>query len=61
MAALSIPPRFRARSVWALYAIGLIPGLYAFYLGINGGLGADPCANSNIGWASGRCASFVSG
>lgn len=42
MAALSIPPRFRAHSVWALYAIGLIPGLYAFYLGINGGLGADP-------------------
>jgi methionine sulfoxide reductase heme-binding subunit len=42
MAALSIPPRFRAHSVWALYAIGLVPGLYAFYLGINGGLGADP-------------------
>ncbi|MCY1668436.1 protein-methionine-sulfoxide reductase heme-binding subunit MsrQ [Rhizobium sp. SL86] len=42
MAALSIPPRFRAHSVWALYAIGLLPGLYAFYLGINGGLGADP-------------------
>jgi sulfoxide reductase heme-binding subunit YedZ len=42
MASFSIPPRFRAHSVWALYVIGLLPGLYAFYLGLNGGLGADP-------------------
>ncbi|MGE6743045.1 protein-methionine-sulfoxide reductase heme-binding subunit MsrQ [Allorhizobium pseudoryzae] len=42
MVSFSIPPRFRAHSVWALYVIGLIPGFYAFYLGLNGGLGADP-------------------
>lgn len=42
MNALSIPPRYRAHSVWALYALGLLPGLYAFYQGIYGGLGADP-------------------
>ncbi|MBT9370420.1 protein-methionine-sulfoxide reductase heme-binding subunit MsrQ [Rhizobium sp. CSW-27] len=42
MATLAIPPRYRAASVWALYALGLMPGLYAFYLGIYGGLGADP-------------------
>ena len=34
--------RLKPASVWALYAIGLVPGLYAFYLGIFGGLGADP-------------------
>lgn len=45
MATLSIPAlpaRFRQASIWALYAVGLLPGLYAFYLGIFGGLGADP-------------------
>lgn len=45
MAALSLPAlpvRYKPASIWALYAIGLIPGLYAFYLGIFGGLGADP-------------------
>lgn len=42
MATLAIPPRYRSASVWALYALGLLPGLYAFYLGIYGGLGADP-------------------
>ncbi|QLF70236.1 protein-methionine-sulfoxide reductase heme-binding subunit MsrQ [Peteryoungia desertarenae] len=42
MASLAIPTRYRPASVWALYAIGLIPGLYGFYLGIFGGLGADP-------------------
>ncbi|MGN7291451.1 protein-methionine-sulfoxide reductase heme-binding subunit MsrQ [Rhizobium sp. SAFR-030] len=42
MAGFSLPPRFRPASIWALYAIGLLPGLYAFYLGIYGGLGADP-------------------
>ncbi len=45
MAALAIPAlpaRYKPASVWALYAVGLMPGLYAFYLGIFGGLGADP-------------------
>ncbi|MGL4196602.1 MAG: protein-methionine-sulfoxide reductase heme-binding subunit MsrQ [Allorhizobium sp.] len=45
MAALALPAlpaRYKPASIWALYAIGLLPGLYAFYLGIFGGLGADP-------------------
>ena len=45
MAALALPAlpaRYKPASIWALYAIGLMPGLYAFYLGIFGGLGADP-------------------
>ncbi len=45
MAALALPAlpaRYKPASIWALYAIGLVPGLYAFYLGIYGGLGADP-------------------
>lgn len=45
MAALALPAlpaRYKPASIWALYAIGLMPGLYAFYLGIYGGLGADP-------------------
>lgn len=42
MASLALPARFKPASVWALYALGLMPGLYAFYLGIFGGLGADP-------------------
>jgi sulfoxide reductase heme-binding subunit YedZ len=37
-----LPARFKPASVWALYALGLMPGFYAFYLGIYGGLGADP-------------------
>lgn len=42
MASLALPARYKPAPVWALYAIGLMPGLYAFYLGIFGGLGADP-------------------
>lgn len=42
MASLALPARYKPASVWALYALGLMPGLYAFYLGIFGGLGADP-------------------
>ena len=45
MVALSLPAlpaRYKPASVWVLYAVGLMPGLYAFYLGIFGGLGADP-------------------
>ncbi|MFN3500818.1 MAG: protein-methionine-sulfoxide reductase heme-binding subunit MsrQ [Allorhizobium sp.] len=37
-----LPARYKPAAIWALYAIGLMPGLYAFYLGIYGGLGADP-------------------
>jgi methionine sulfoxide reductase heme-binding subunit len=45
MATLSLPAlpaRYKPASVWVLYVVGLMPGLYAFYLGIFGGLGADP-------------------
>jgi methionine sulfoxide reductase heme-binding subunit len=45
MATLSLPAlptRYKPASVWMLYVVGLMPGLYAFYLGIFGGLGADP-------------------
>lgn len=38
----ALPARYKQASIWALYAVGLMPGLYAFYLGIFGGLGADP-------------------
>ncbi|MBB5278100.1 sulfoxide reductase heme-binding subunit YedZ [Rhizobium rosettiformans] len=38
----ALPARYKPASIWALYALGLMPGLYAFYLGIFGGLGADP-------------------
>lgn len=38
----ALPARFKPASIWTLYTIGLLPGLYAFYLGIFGGLGADP-------------------
>ena len=38
----TLPARYKPASIWALYALGLMPGLYAFYLGIFGGLGADP-------------------
>ncbi len=39
---MALPARYRPASVWALYAVGLLPGLYAFHLGVSGGLGADP-------------------
>lgn len=42
MAIPALPARYKPASVWALYVIGLMPGLYAFYLGVFGGLGADP-------------------
>ncbi|MBP1849789.1 protein-methionine-sulfoxide reductase heme-binding subunit MsrQ [Rhizobium halophytocola] len=32
----------RSASIWALYAIGLVPGLWTFYLGVTAQLGADP-------------------
>lgn len=42
MALPALPARLKPASVWALYALGLMPGIYAFYLGLYGGLGADP-------------------
>jgi len=42
MAIPALPARYKPASIWALYVIGLLPGLYAFYLGVFGGLGADP-------------------
>ncbi|WP_120277096.1 protein-methionine-sulfoxide reductase heme-binding subunit MsrQ [Rhizobium sp. AG855] len=45
MTALSLPAlpaRYKPASIWVLYVVGLLPGFYAFYLGIFGGLGADP-------------------
>ena len=39
---LALPPRYRSASIWLLYAVGLIPGLYYFYQGVFGDLGADP-------------------
>ncbi|MGG7517968.1 protein-methionine-sulfoxide reductase heme-binding subunit MsrQ [Allorhizobium undicola] len=42
MAAYAPPARIREPSIWALYGLGLLPGLYAFYLGLTNQLGADP-------------------
>ena len=42
MAGFTLSARQKSLSVWALYVVGLLPGLYAFYLGIFGDLGADP-------------------
>lgn len=39
---LSLPKRWQPASVWALYAVGLIPAIWQFYLGATGNLGADP-------------------
>ncbi|MDQ0453904.1 protein-methionine-sulfoxide reductase heme-binding subunit MsrQ [Rhizobium paknamense] len=42
MAAYAPPARYREPSIWALYILGLLPGIYAFYLGLTDQLGADP-------------------
>lgn len=43
MAARSIIfSRWRSASVWMLYAAGLLPAIWCFYLGASGNLGADP-------------------
>lgn len=42
MATFTPPARYREPSIWALYTIGLLPGVYAFYLGLTDQLGADP-------------------
>ncbi|MEZ2130387.1 MULTISPECIES: protein-methionine-sulfoxide reductase heme-binding subunit MsrQ [unclassified Sinorhizobium] len=39
---LSLPKRWQPASIWALYAVGLIPAIWQFYLGATGNLGADP-------------------
>ncbi|MGO4351413.1 protein-methionine-sulfoxide reductase heme-binding subunit MsrQ [Rhizobium sp. RAF36] len=38
----SLPKRWQPASVWALYAIGLLPAAWTFYLGASDQLGADP-------------------
>lgn len=38
----SLPKRYQPAAIWALYAIGLCPGLWYFYLAATGGLGFNP-------------------
>jgi len=38
----SLPKRWQPASVWALYAAGLLPAAWTFYLGATDQLGADP-------------------
>lgn len=38
----SFSTRQRSAAIWALYAFGLLPGLWTFYLGVTAQLGADP-------------------
>jgi methionine sulfoxide reductase heme-binding subunit len=38
----SLPKRWQPASVWALYAVGLLPAAWTFYLGATDQLGADP-------------------
>lgn len=42
MALPKLSPRARSASIWALYAIGLTPGLWTFYLGATGQIFGDP-------------------
>lgn len=42
MASFALPRKWQSASVWALYAAGLIPAGWYFYLGATGSLGADP-------------------
>ena len=39
---LAIPKRWQPASVWLLYAVGLVPAAWTFYLGATDQLGADP-------------------
>ncbi len=39
---LAIPKRWQPASVWLLYAVGLVPAAWNFYLGATDQLGADP-------------------
>ncbi|WJR67131.1 protein-methionine-sulfoxide reductase heme-binding subunit MsrQ [Neorhizobium sp. CSC1952] len=38
----TLPRRYHKASVWALYAIGLMPAVWYFYLAATGGLGFNP-------------------
>lgn len=54
MATFTPPARYRDASIWTLYIVGLLPGIYAFYLGLTDQLGADPVRafEHNLGiWA----------
>lgn len=42
MALPKLSPRAREASIWALYAVGLIPGLWGFYQGATGQIPGDP-------------------
>ncbi len=37
-----MPGRWRSSSIWAVYVVGLLPAIWAFYLGMTDALGADP-------------------
>ncbi|SCB61996.1 sulfoxide reductase heme-binding subunit YedZ [Rhizobium aethiopicum] len=39
---LALPKRWQPASVWLLYAVGLVPAAWTFYLGATDQLGADP-------------------
>lgn len=40
--AFSLTTTQRSAAIWALYVIGLLPGVWTFYLGVTAQLGADP-------------------
>ncbi len=40
--ATALSSRQRDAAIWLLYIIGLVPGLWYFYLGVTAQLGADP-------------------
>ncbi|MDO9416931.1 protein-methionine-sulfoxide reductase heme-binding subunit MsrQ [Pararhizobium sp.] len=42
ISSFTLPKRYHSASIWALYAIGLAPAVWTFYLGATGQLGADP-------------------
>lgn len=42
MAGFRLTPRQQSISIWVLYAIGLAPAIWTFYLGATNHLGADP-------------------
>lgn len=40
--ARKLSPRLQSALIWGLYALGLAPALWTFWVGASGGLGADP-------------------
>lgn len=38
----SLPKRYQPAAIWALYGLGLCPGIWYFYLAATGGLGFNP-------------------